>query len=76
MTGRGAGQGRGQGPGREVLFEMSRVGAYVKVTAVDAQTGVEISIAGAASAPVEALKQQALNRLLFVLKRKAAGLAP
>jgi len=72
MTGRGG----GQGAGREVLFEMSRVGAYVKVTAVDAQTGTEISIAGAASAPVEALKQQALNRLLFVLKRKAAGLAP
>jgi hypothetical protein len=58
---------------REVLFEFSRVGAYVKVVAVDAETGTEVSIVGAASAPEAALKQQAVNRLLFVLKRKAEG---
>jgi hypothetical protein len=42
---------------REVLFEMSRVGAYMKVVAVDAETGTEVSIVGPASAPQEALKQ-------------------
>jgi len=60
---------------REVLFEMSRVGAYVKVVAVDAKTGTEISIVGPASAPPEVLKRQAVNRLLFVLKRKEEGRA-
>ena len=58
---------------REVLFEMTRVGSYMKVVAVDAATGTEVTISGPASAPVEALKRQAVNRLLFVLKRKAAG---
>lgn len=58
---------------REVLFEMTRIGTYMKVVAVDAKTGTEVSIAGPASAPIEALKRQALNRLIFVLKRKAAG---
>lgn len=58
---------------REVLFEFSRVGSYVKVVAVDAETGTEVSIVGPASAPEAALKQQAVNRLLFVLKRKAEG---
>lgn len=58
---------------REVLFEMSRVGAYMKVVAVDAETGTEVSIVGPATAPPAALKQQAVNRLIFVLKRKAEG---
>ncbi len=58
---------------REVLFEMTRIGTYMKVVAVDAETGTEVSIAGPASAPIEALKRQAVNRLIFVLKRKAAG---
>jgi hypothetical protein len=60
---------------REVLFEMSRVGAYVKVAAVDVETGTEISIVGPATASPEVLKRQAINRLLFVLKRKAEGKA-
>ncbi len=61
---------------REVLFEMSRTGAYMKVVAVDAQTGTEISIVGPATAPPEVLKRQAIKRLLFVLKRKAEGKMP
>lgn len=61
---------------REVLFEMTRVGAYMKVVAVDAETGTEVSIVGPANAPEAALKQQAVNRLLFVLKRKFEGKAP
>ena len=55
---------------REVLFEMSKVGAYMKVVAVDARTGTEVSIVGPANAPVEQLKRQAVNRLIWVLKRK------
>ena len=55
---------------------MARVGAYMKVVAIDAQTGVEVSIVGPATAPPEVLKRQALNRLIFVLKRKAEGKAP
>jgi hypothetical protein len=56
--------------GREILFEFQRVGAYVKVTAVDAETGTEVSIVGAANAPEAVLKQQAINRLRFVMEKR------
>ena len=55
---------------REVLFEMSKVGNYMKVVAVDARTGTEVYIVGPANAPVEQLKRQAVNRLIWVLNRK------
>jgi hypothetical protein len=62
--------------GREVLFEMSRIGAQIKVVAIDATTGTEVAVVGPASLPLQALKQQAVNRLTYVLKRKAAQPPP
>ena len=35
-----------RGSGGAVLFEFIRVGAYVKVIAVDERTGIEVSIVG------------------------------
>ncbi|MBI1778886.1 MAG: hypothetical protein HYR63_26405 [Proteobacteria bacterium] len=54
---------------REVLFEFHRVGAYVKVSAVDAKTGVEVSIVGAAGAGEAMLKRTALSKLIYVLRK-------
>jgi hypothetical protein len=51
----------------EIIFEFHCIGAYVKVSAIDIQTGTEISITGSATAPQEYLKhlaQQKLNRKL------------
>jgi hypothetical protein len=62
--------------GREILFEMSRIGAQIKVVAIDAATGTEAGVVGPASVPLQALKQQAVNRLTWVLKRKAAQPRP
>ncbi|MBP2230349.1 DUF6898 family protein [Azospirillum agricola] len=59
------------GPGGEVLFEFHRVGSYMKVTAIDAQTGVEVSVAGPASGSVELLKRTAMNKLRYVQTRDA-----
>ncbi|MGE5517895.1 MAG: DUF6898 family protein [Bacteroidota bacterium] len=58
---------------RDVLFEMRRVGAYVKVSAVDAETGVEISIVGNPAAGEAALKLTARRKLDYVLAKKAKG---
>lgn len=56
--------------GREVIIEFYPIGAYVKVSAMDVVSLTEISVQGAASASEEALKQHALKRLGYVLRKK------
>jgi hypothetical protein len=58
---------------REILFEFFTLGGSVKVTAVDATTGVEVSIVGAPSAGQAALKRLAKQKLDYVISRRAAG---
>jgi hypothetical protein len=55
----------------EVYFEFHQVGQYVKVTAIDPATLVEVSVTGAASASEHSLKQLALRRLEYVLAKRA-----
>lgn len=55
---------------REVIFEFYPVGAYMRVSAMDAQTLTEISIQGPANAGEETLKRNALKRLEYVLRKK------
>jgi hypothetical protein len=55
---------------REILFEFQRVGAYVKVTALDTATSVEVSIVGAAGSADAVLKRTAVNKLLYVLRKQ------
>ena len=52
---------------------MRRVGAYVKVSAVDTETNTEVSIVGAPSAGRRALEAAALSKLRYVLARNRAG---
>ncbi len=66
----GVNQGRPRG---EVYFEFQRIGAYVKVTAIDPDTLVEVSVTGAATATEAQLKQLALRRLEFVLAKRRGG---
>jgi hypothetical protein len=56
--------------GREVIIEFYPLGAYVKVSAMDVKTLTEISISGSSSSPEHILKQNALKRLSYVLKKK------
>lgn len=56
---------------KNVLFEFRRIGAYVKVSAIDAVSGVEISIVGDAMAGEWRLKQTALRKLEYVLAKQA-----
>jgi len=62
------------GSGREVIIEIYQVGNAVKVTAVDTETLVEVSIVGSPSQGEEMLKRNAINKLDYVLrKRREAG---
>lgn len=58
------------GPVREVIFEFYQVGNAVKVSAVDPDTMVEVSIVGAPHLGEESLRQAALRKLDYVLRAR------
>ena len=53
-----------------VIFEFRRVGAFVKVSAVDPSTLTEVSIVGSPQAGEEILKRTARRKLEYVLGKK------
>ena len=59
------------GPGKEVYFEMTRVGGAVRVAAIDGATGIEVTIMGPASALQSDLQQLALAKLKVRLAKQA-----
>ncbi len=56
---------------KEVLIEFVPQGNVVKVTAIDAATGIEGSIVGPVNAPREALTQAAVRKLQYVMAKKS-----
>lgn len=55
---------------REALFEFIPVGVYVKVVAIDPDSGIEVSVVGARSATSYELKRLAGQKLDFVVGKK------
>ncbi|NBX65829.1 MAG: hypothetical protein EBQ96_02420 [Proteobacteria bacterium] len=55
--------------GREVLLEFIPVGTYVRVTALDTKSLTEVAIQGPKNAPQSVLKNNALKRLEYVLRK-------
>ncbi len=53
-----------------IIIEFIQVGAYVKVTAVDPVSLVEVSIVGDPSASRNILEQNAIKKLRFVLSKR------
>jgi hypothetical protein len=64
----------GGGETGEVYFEFTAIGRTVKVTAIDAATGVEVSVVAPASAARADLQRLALQKLKIRLV--ATGHAP
>lgn len=56
--------------GREVIIEFFPIGNFMKVSAMDTLTLLEVSIQGPVNAPEDTLKRNALKRLEYVLKKK------
>jgi hypothetical protein len=56
---------------RAVFFEFTIIGAVVKVVAIDAATGTEVSAIGPASAAQADLEQLAVGKLKARLAREA-----
>ena len=59
--------------GREVILEFQRLGNAVKVTATDSETLVEVSIQGPANASEAELRRTAIDKLNYVLRKRADG---
>ncbi|HEY1504001.1 MAG TPA: hypothetical protein VGF92_06860 [Stellaceae bacterium] len=57
---------------REVIFEFLRIGAALKVTAVDVESGIEASMVGDPNAGQETLRRIAKQKLDYVMNRKQA----
>jgi hypothetical protein len=55
---------------REIYFEFIAIGAAVKVVAIDALTGTEVSVMGPASAARSDLERVALQKLKARLMRE------
>lgn len=54
---------------QEAILEFVQIGAYVRVTAVDPNTGLEAVIQGPASAGEAALRHTALQKLAYLLRK-------
>ena len=66
--GKGAKHGAAE-DGREIYLEFFPVGNSVKVVAVDAATGVEVSIVGPTTAARRTLEQNVIRKLKYVMDR-------
>lgn len=55
----------------EILFEYIRQGSYVKVTAIEPETKIEASVVVPSTLNQEQMNLQALQKLNYVLKKKA-----
>jgi hypothetical protein len=57
----------------EVLFEFTRLGNIVRVSALHVDSNTEISLVGPNSAPQAALQNAALQKLRYVLNKRKEG---
>jgi hypothetical protein len=56
---------------RDIFFEFIAIGATVKVTAIDAATGIEVSVMGPVNAAQADLEQLAIGKLKARLARES-----
>ena len=56
---------------RDVYFEFTAIGGFVKVVAIDAATGTEVSVTGPVNAAQSDLQRLAMGKLKARLKRDA-----
>ena len=68
--------GSGGGGDKEVLLEFQRIGNAVKVTAMDPETLIEVSIVGPTGAGEEQLTRAAIQKLRYVMQKRKGGDAP
>jgi len=58
---------------RRIILELTTVGSSQKVTAIDEQTGVEVSFIAPASAARADVERLARSKLNYVLQKRNGG---
>lgn len=53
-----------------VIIELQQLGGYVKATAVDPRTGIEVSVFGSSQSPTTLLQNAAIRKLDYVLSNR------
>ena len=53
----------------EVILEIMRVGAYLKVSAIDPVSLIEVSVMGPSSGGIELARRAAVRKLRYVLAK-------
>jgi len=59
---------------REIYFEIRPYGQYIRVHAIDAQTGLETFTTGPKSMGLESLKNSARRKLDYLLRKQAKAM--
>lgn len=54
---------------QEILYQIVAVGNAVKITAVDPETGTEVSVAAPRNTPLPSLKAAAVKKLAYVINK-------
>ena len=62
--------------GREVYLEFHRVGDYIKVSAIDVASNVEVSIVGSPRTTQQPLTRIAVRKLEYVLEKQRRHTGP
>lgn len=55
---------------RDIIVEFIQQGSYIKVSAIDARTGLEVSIVGDPKQSQKALEEAAMKKLEYVRARR------
>ena len=55
---------------REVLFEFFKVGKYIRVSAIDPDSGTEVIMIGDPKQGQEVMKRLATRKLVYVMNKK------
>ena len=58
---------------RRIILELTRIGSSQKVTAIDEDTGTEVSFISPASAARADIERLARSKLDYVIKKNLAG---
>lgn len=72
MRGRGSTSGAPPNSGRGILLEMTAIGSSLKVTAVDEETGLEVSFVVPANTSRPDIDRLAKSKLAYVAKKNGA----
>jgi len=61
---------------KDIIIEFHQVGAFVKVSAIDPDSLIEVSIVGDPNAGEAMLSRAAIRKLNYVMARKKDGKTP